>query len=141
MAAIKYDIAEPLLSDEEPNARFVSKCPSSSCRHRRLPPQKLAIIIHALMFLATLLLAGTTIYLNAKHVPTHCKSDLVPPHSKQPFLPCEISNMLKPAALRPYCKSNQIYNAVNSCESLDQRTSLGRAEPRSRNCMEQRVGR
>ncbi len=94
MAAIKYDIAKPLLSDKEPNASFVSDSPDSSSRHRRLPQQNIAIIIHALVFLTTLLLAGTTIHLNAKHAQKHCKSDLVPSHSKLPFSACD-SNMLK----------------------------------------------
>lgn len=85
MAALKYDIAEPLLSDEELKASFVPKSPVSSSPHRRLPQSKLAIIIHALMFLTTLLLLGTTFFLNAKHTERHCKSDLVPSHSKQLF--------------------------------------------------------
>ena len=84
MAASKYDTAEPLLSDDEPKACFVPKSPVSSCSHRRQQP-KMAIILHALMFLTTLLLLGTTFYLNAKHPERHCKSDLVPSRSEQIF--------------------------------------------------------
>ena len=43
--------------------------------------------------------------------------------------------------LRPYRRSNQIYNAVDFCELLEQRAPLGGAEPRDGDCVEQRVGR
>jgi len=81
MATDKYDMAEALLSDEASNASFLSKSPGTSSQHRPLAQQKIAIVIHALIFLTTLLLLGTTIHLNAKHDQEYCKSDLVPSHN------------------------------------------------------------
>ena len=82
MAARKDHTADSLLSNEEHGASFAPKSPGSSSKHRRLPRQKNAVIIQALVYLIILIFAATTIYSDAKHVQRHCKSDLVPSDSK-----------------------------------------------------------
>ena len=79
---MKYDVSDALLSDQEPNASFISNSRSPSYRHRFLLQHK-TIISHALVFLTTLLVSGIIVHFNARHV---CKSDLVPSNSTQPFL-------------------------------------------------------
>ena len=90
MVALNFDVAEPLLPDEESKASFVPESLVSSSPQGRLPQQKVAITIHALMLLTTLLVLGTTVHLNAKHTQRHCRSDLVPSHSKRVFFAYEL---------------------------------------------------
>ena len=140
MASTKYDVSDALLCDEEPNASFVPKSRASSYLHRYH-----AIISHALVFLTTLLVSGIIMHFNAKHVQRHCKSDLVPTNRTQTPFFLFYRGIQKHAEarapFRPHRESNPVHDAVHIYELLGQRASLGRAEPRDGDCVEQRVGR
>ena len=115
MASVKYDVSDALLSNEEPNASFISNSRGSSYQHRRLLQQKTAIISHALVFLTTLLVSGIIVHFNAKHVQRHCKSDLVPSNSTQPFFSTVGFRHAEAAPLDPI--ANQIRYKMQSTSS------------------------
>ena len=112
MAPVKLDVLEALLPDEEYNASLVPHTRDPSNRYRRLLQQKSAIISHALVFLTTLLVSGLVFHFNARHVQRHCKSDLVPSKSTQPFLPAIEFYHAEAAPLDPI--ANQIRYTTQS---------------------------